>query len=208
MISGAPKVDGMSDPDDDRLTLRQARARYFVANGFDESGYTDRWVKLMAGPVPIFFPNTAARVRAVRLHDLHHAITGYGTTWVGEAEIGAWEIASNCADHYAAWALNLVAMGIGLLLAPAAVWRAFLRGRHSQNFYRTEFRDALLERQLGSVRAELALDRDLPAAHPGDVTTFAGWATASMLALAMVVVTTLAIWLAVMVPLFLLVTAR
>ena len=47
---------------------------------------------LRIGRVPVAaFPNGAARVRAVRLHDLHHVATGYATSWVGEAEIGAWE---------------------------------------------------------------------------------------------------------------------
>ena len=88
-------VETQRDPSDG-ATLRAARDRYFAANGLGEGGYTDRWVRLMAGPVPIWFPNTAARVRAVRLHDLHHVLTAYETTWTGEAELGAWEIASGC----------------------------------------------------------------------------------------------------------------
>ena len=43
------------------LTVRDARARYFVANGFDERGYADRWVRLQAGPIPLFIPNTRSR---------------------------------------------------------------------------------------------------------------------------------------------------
>ena len=96
-------------------SVREARARYFAANGFDERGYEDRWVRLQAGPLPIVFPNTRARVRAIRAHDVHHVVTGYATTWTGEAEIGAWEIASGCADQWAAWMLNLMALPIGLV---------------------------------------------------------------------------------------------
>jgi len=182
--------------DDSHLALREARARYFAANGFDEGSYTERWVKLMAGPVPIFLPNSAARVRSVRLHDLHHALTGYATTWTGEAEIGAWENAAGCAEHYAAWTLNLLAMGIGLFLAPAAVWRAFVRGRHSRNLYRTEFSDALLERRVGAMRSELALERDPPRARFGDNVAFAAWSVASVLILAAVAAATLSVLLA------------
>jgi len=58
-------------------TVRDARARYFAANRFDERGYADRWVRLQAGPIPIFIPNTRSRVRAVRVHDVHHVVTGY-----------------------------------------------------------------------------------------------------------------------------------
>lgn len=164
-------------------TLRAARAAYFAANGFDERSYADRWVRLMAGPVPIYFPNSDARVRALRFHDLHHALTGYATTWAGEAEIGAWEVASDCADHYAAWVLNLLAMAIGLFIAPVRTWRAFVRGRSSRNLYRAEFGDLLLDRSLASVCAELGLDRT-DAVRPAHVAAFAAWAAASVLALA------------------------
>lgn len=96
------------------LTLRDARQQYFVLNGFGDGGYQATWVKLKAGPIPIYFPNTKARVRAVKFHDVHHVLTEYQTTWSGEAEIGAWEIASGCGRHYPAWLLNLNAFAIGL----------------------------------------------------------------------------------------------
>ncbi len=38
-------------------------------------------------------------VGAVRVHDVHHVVTGDGTAWIGEAEIGAWEIGSRCGDY-------------------------------------------------------------------------------------------------------------
>lgn len=90
-------------------------------------------------------------------HDLHHTLTGYRTSFRGECEIGAWEVASGCADHWAAWFLNLSTMGTGLLFAGGDVWRAFVRGRHSGNLYRARFDDALLDRRLGDVRRELRL---------------------------------------------------
>jgi len=81
---------------DDALTLKAGRQLYFERSGI-EPGYDARWVTLRAGGIPVLvFPNTAGRVRAVRLHDLHHVVTGYETTWTGEAEIGAWEIATGC----------------------------------------------------------------------------------------------------------------
>lgn len=80
---------------EDALRVRDARARYFESNGFGDGGYDAKWVKLALGPIPFAFPNGAARVRAVRLHDLHHVATGYDTNVLGEAEIGAWEIGSS-----------------------------------------------------------------------------------------------------------------
>ena len=88
---------------DDDLTLRDARRIYFDANGFGaDGGYHDAWVRFDLGPLPVAFPNTPSRVRAVRFHDLHHIATGYETTTVGEGEIAAWELGGGCADHYAA----------------------------------------------------------------------------------------------------------
>jgi len=142
---------------DDDLTLREARGLYFARAGFDASSYTARWVRLQAGPLPLFFPNTAARVRAVRLHDLHHVVTGYDTSWTGEAEIAAWELASGCAGHLAAWHLNLLAMAIGLVVAPGATFRAFVRGRRSRNLYREPYGDALLAETVGATRRRLGL---------------------------------------------------
>ncbi|MEW6271381.1 MAG: hypothetical protein AB1689_19035, partial [Thermodesulfobacteriota bacterium] len=151
----------------DTLTVLAARDRYLAENGFDAK-YAERWVKLQAGPIPLSFPNAAGRVRAVKLHDLHHVATGYHTTWTGEAEIGAWELASGCGRFVWAWVLNLAALPIGLVLAPRAIFHAFVRGRHSANLYRTrgEVDDELLAKRLGALRAELRLDRPAPRARP------------------------------------------
>jgi hypothetical protein len=169
------------------MTVRDARARYFAANGFDESGYTDRWVRLQAGPIPIWFPNTSARVRSIRVHDVHHVVTGYATTWTGEAEIGAWEIASGCADHAAAWVLNLMAMPIGLAIAPAATFRAFVRGRRSLNLYRATIDERLLDRRLADLVHELRLDCAPDQPVMVDVAAFALWSVAAVATLAVVV---------------------
>ena len=157
-------------------TLRAARRRYFAENGFGSGGgYDDRWVKVKLGPLTAAFPNTAGRVRAVRYHDLHHVVTGYPTSLVGEAEIGAWEVASGCRGFVAAWVLNLAAMGLGALLDPKAVFRAFMRGRRTQNLYDTCFDDALLDDSVGAVRSRLGLDRDGFVSSARDRLAFGGW---------------------------------
>lgn len=165
-------------PDD--LTMREARRLYFDANGFGDGGYDVKWVKLMIGPFPFAFPNTAQRVRSVRLHDLHHVVTDYGTDMTGESEIGAWEIASSCRDHWAAWVLNLFAMGIGVLIAPARLWRAFLRGRRSANLYDDDFREAMLDQKVLELRSRLRLGGRRQAATAGDVLAFLGWSAAGL----------------------------
>jgi len=166
---------------EDAQSMFDARQRYFASNGFDGT-YSERWVKLKAGPIALYFPNAPGRVRAVKLHDLHHIATGYNTTWAGEAEIGAWEIAGGCGRFVWAWALNLPAIALGLAIAPRAVVHAFVRGRHSRNLYHAEgeFREALLRRSVGDVRHSLELDQTIPPMRSADVLALVMWATASL----------------------------
>ena len=160
----------------DDSTLGVARQQYFALNGFDERSYADKWMRLRAGPISFYFPNTQARVRAVKLHDLHHILTEYDTNWIGEAEIGAWEIASGCGGYLAAWVLNLGAFGLGLALAPRRVYRAFLRGRRTGNLYSGEFAEWLLSKRVGQIRSELRLNRFPAGPSWRDRLAFACWA--------------------------------
>jgi hypothetical protein len=144
---------------EDALSVREARAAYFARAGFPaDGGYADKWVKLKLGSRTIFaFPNSAARLRSVRLHDLHHIVTGYDTSWRGEAEIAAWELAAGCADHAAAWILNLGAAMIGLVLCPLRLAAAFRRGRRSESLYRSEFSEELLAMSVRELRQKLRI---------------------------------------------------
>lgn len=173
---------GIATTYDPGLSLREARARYFIDNDFGgpEGNYGDRWVKVSLGPVPIVFPNSAARVRAVRYHDLHHVLTGYATTMKGETEIAAWELASGCRSMAAAWVLNLLGMALGLVIDRRALFAAFVRGRHSHNLYEGEDLDDLLGRPLGEQRAELRLDREPPEPTAADRAAFVAYAAAGV----------------------------
>jgi hypothetical protein len=158
------------------LPLREARARFFAEHGFDaEGGYTKRWFRIESRPIPIYLPNLKARVDAVRLHDLHHIVTGYATDWRGEAEIGAWEIASGCGRYWAAWGLNFGALAFGLAAAPRGTYHAFVRGRYSTNLYRGEFHESLLDDTVGALRRRLGLADPTPSASPRDRAAFAAW---------------------------------
>ena len=162
-------------------SLRDARAAYFAANGFGaDGGYDASWVTFRLGPIPVAFPNVEARVRAVRIHDLHHVVTGYATDVVGEAEIGAWEIAGSCRGFVAAWVLNLWAMALGLVTGPRATRDAFVRGRHSRNLYGVAIDDALLAEPVAAVQAHLGLDATAPRPTLADHLAFAGWCVAAM----------------------------
>jgi len=160
---------------DESASLALARDRYFDDNGFGR-GYDDRWVRIRLGRwyVPVL-PNTRARVAAARIHDLHHVATGYDTSWLGEGEIGAWELASGCGPYLAAWVLNLSGFGVGCCVSPRRVLRAFVRGRHSKNLYAEGYDPARLARSVGDLRRDLELDQPVPLASAADLWMFTGW---------------------------------
>ena len=138
-------------------TLREGRDRFFATHGFSEEAYKDRWFRFNLGPIPLWLPNLPGRAKAVGTHDLHHVLTGYEPTFLGEGEIGAWELASGCRNLWAAWGYNLLAVMTAFVLAPGRVWRAFARGRRSKNLYGTRIDDQLLESPIETLRAELGL---------------------------------------------------
>src|SRR5919112_2557509 len=141
------------------LTLGEARARLFALSGFPpDGGYGDDWVVLKLWRIPLAFPNTAGRRRAVRFHDLHHVLTEYPTTWRGEFETAAWEVAGGVNRYWEGWLLDLLGFAAGLFVWPRRVYRAFMRGRRSTNLYFEAWDDSILDRRVGDERRRLRLD--------------------------------------------------
>jgi len=167
---------------DARLTLREARAVYFRENDIaPDGGYDDRWVVIKVGALPVFaFPNTESRKRDVPLHDLHHVLTGYGTTILGEAEIGAWELGSDCTASPVAVVLDCQVFGFALARHPRQLFRAFLSGRRARNLYGTSHDDALLSRSLGEVREALGIGTPVGDPTPQDRRAFVRWSARAL----------------------------
>jgi hypothetical protein len=178
------------------ITLGEARDRYFELNNFGEDGgYNERWIKVKVWRIPIWLPNTAGRVRAVKLHDLHHVLTEYPTTWRGEAEISAWEIGAGGLNRfYAGWLLDLMNITQGLVVNPGGVYRAFMRGRHSNNLYFREFGDDILDQSVGEYRKRLNLNARPVSPTLKDEAAFAIWISASVL---VYLIAVLPLWLPV-----------
>jgi hypothetical protein len=126
-------------------SVREALAEHLAASGLPpDAGDSEHFavVKIFYLPYPI--PNTRARKRAVRIHDLNHLVSGYKTDRIGELEISAWELASGgCRKYGAAWVLDLAGLLGGLMVAPRRTVRAFLDGRSKQNLYRFEYEELL-----------------------------------------------------------------
>ena len=125
--------------------VREALAEHLTANGLPpDAGDSDPFVVVRILYVPYPIPNTRARKRAVRIHDLNHLVSGYKTDRIGELEISAWELASGgCRDYVAAWVLDLAGLLGGLIVAPKRTVAAFMVGRRHQNLYGFEYEELL-----------------------------------------------------------------
>lgn len=161
---------------DSQMTLRDARELYFRLSNFgDDGGYGERWIKVKVWRIPIWLPNTEGRIKAVKIHDLHHVLTEYSTTWKGEAEISAWEVGSGgLKKYYAGWLLDLMNIAQGLIVNPRGVYSGFMRGRRSSNLFSAEFNDELLQSRVGEMRRRLRLDEFSPP-NAGDYLAMVFW---------------------------------
>jgi len=160
--------------------MRQARALYFAANKFDDSGYDDNWVTFKLGPVPFTIPSTAGRKRAIAFHDLHHIVTEYPTDYAGEFEISAWEVGAGCGSNLAVWVINLSGLAGGSLFVPARAFSAFCLGRRTRSLYRRELA-ALLDQTVEETRRDCGLIPQ-PSVEPqlGDAALYAAATTVGL----------------------------
>lgn len=126
----------------------------------DDGGQSSSYVRIeLAKKVFIYFPNFDARRKAVFKHDVHHIATGYTSTFKGETEISAWEIASGCRHYWVAWVLDMQAVMMGMLFNPAGVYRAFVKGRRTKNLYRDVFTDEqLMDMSLFAIKESMLLN--------------------------------------------------
>ena len=163
-------------------TLREGRRRFFSAQGFAaDGGYDEPWAEASFGPLPYAIPQSRARADALRVHDLHHVLTGYSADWRSESLISAWELGSGGGGRYPyAWFIALFGLFVGLLTIPRAIWRAYLRGRGSTNLYREADPGARLEQSIDEVQRDLAIRTAPRRATLRDVLAFGRWSVAAL----------------------------
>lgn len=143
---------------DDTILIRDALSQLFERFNIPADAYTAKSFVIRVGKIPIHVPNIPARVKIARYHDIHHIVTGYPANWQGEAEIGAWEIATGCRTSFIAWFLNFGAAVVGLFMHPKAVVKAFRRGRNTRtNLYHDFEYDLLLNMTVKEVRDKIGL---------------------------------------------------
>ena len=74
------------------LPVSEALEAYLSENAFTTEEYDASKVSVTFWGVRFTVPNPPSRQLAVRFHDLHHVMTGFGTDPAGEFEISAWEM--------------------------------------------------------------------------------------------------------------------
>lgn len=132
------------------MIVRDALLEYFRTTGLGDDPwdvqdcYRDSWIRLDVRGVKVpFFPIYGLRDSLI-LHDLHHMVTGYETTWRGELEVAAWELAAGgCGRRWFFWLDRALFLLLGCAFAPRASLRAFQRGLHCRNLYRLDSQAAL-----------------------------------------------------------------
>ena len=74
------------------MPVPDALDAYLAENGFTRDEYDKDAASVNFWGLRFTLPNPPSRKLAVRFHDLHHVMTGYGTDPAGEFEISAWEL--------------------------------------------------------------------------------------------------------------------
>jgi hypothetical protein len=142
-------------------SVRRARDEYLSENGFTVEEYEAPWTSGSLFGIPIKVPNTRAHARAIRLHDLHHVVTGYGTDMIGEGEISAWELRGG-ATGAGLYVASIIFSGflLGLLLAPRRTLRAWRAGGRAKTLFDASHPyEDLLVQDVGELRVLLGVDR-------------------------------------------------
>lgn len=153
----AVKLTDTSHPVGSEVRVRAGRDDYLAENGFTEAEYTMPTVRLKFFGRYFDFPNSPNRQWAIPLHDLHHLATGYGTDFIGEAEVGLWELRAGC-ETPIVYALNGAAVVIGLFLSPRRMLAAYRAAKGARTLYRAPLpMEEVLSMRVGDLRAHLAI---------------------------------------------------
>lgn len=157
---------------------------FYRANNLPEDGgENDRWFYLTFGPVHVPVPNTKGRRAIVYLHDIHHMILGYDTSWKGEAMVSAWEIATGMGKLWTGWLLSASVFVVGVWVFPKATFRAFVQGRRSRGVIALrQSKEALLAQSIPQLRQATGLPAlEEATVQASDYLVYAVWALGATL---------------------------
>ena len=124
------------------MRMQDALGRYLADHGLiDDPGSPEAWysggwftARVFGVRIPIV-PRAGFRA-GLPAHDAHHMLLGYATTWAGECETAAWELASGgCGRHGLYWIDRLFFLLLAPMIAPLRTWHAFRAGLGRRNLY-------------------------------------------------------------------------
>lgn len=144
------------------MKVRAARDAYLAENGFTMAAYDAPTTEGSLLGYKFRVPNPPSHQRAIRLHDLHHVATGYGTDHAGEGEISMWQIRRGLggANLYVAGVVSANAL-LGVLLAPRRTFAALRHARRGRSLFNVDSDyDVLLDKTVGELRALLGVPAD------------------------------------------------
>lgn len=150
------------------MRVRDALAVYLAENGFTAEAYDSPTTSGSFLGVKLRVPNPPSHQRAIRLHDLHHVATGFGTDHAGEAEISVWQARRGllAAGAYVTSIVILSAFA-GVFLAPRRTLRAVRASTSGPSLFAlTHDYESLLDRSVGDLRALLEIPPQGLATHP------------------------------------------
>lgn len=150
--------------------VRDALEVYLRENGFTADAYDSPKTTGSFLGKKFAVPNPPSHRRGIRLHDLLHLATGFGTDHAGEGELSAWQ-ARRGFRGMGAYVAAIVSANaaFGLLSAPRRTLHAFKAAGDGPSLFNTTLDyESLLERPLAELRAMLGLPQNgLANAHRG-----------------------------------------
>lgn len=148
----------------DSQIVKAALAEFYASHYFGDEALTAKMVQVRLGPFRFYWFNPKARREVIHLHDLTHLVTGYDTSWTGEGEVAAWELASGFPQKYwIGWFYAPITFTIGALISPFRIAKAFRRGWRAENLYKLDIpRKELDNLTIAELKNRLCLQKTAP----------------------------------------------
>jgi hypothetical protein len=131
---------------------------FYATHDYGKDGGADRRVAFLhLGRLKIPFPNIKQRRAFLYLHDVNHLVTGFDTSWGGEACLAAWELRTcSWGAKIPLWVLVSTAIAWGLVICPRRVLGGWRLGGRTRGVLSLQLgRDELLALPLDELKARL-----------------------------------------------------
>lgn len=141
----------------DDLKVSDALKLFYGVEHLSDEAFTRRINYVRIGILTLPFPNPKPRREIVHLHDVNHILSGYDTSWIGEGEVSAWELATGFPWHcWIGYFYSPITLVIGFILNPTRVIKAFARGRQQKNAcYAQISKQELFDSTVGDLKRRL-----------------------------------------------------